>query len=303
MAEPVAPQTPQPRYADEAARDGMNRMRETAKWLILAFGVVVNSFILTGIGLADLADVDSDNLPVALVALLAAVIAVVIAVLSASLVLQAGQVTLTDLKDDGPAKYASLRAEINRNEDLFPGYDSIEQFAADMTAAAQAQVENARPLYEGTGDESNKSAYLVANEKVRTMRPLSDRLLLTAAFHEVRNKLNFHRWVIAACFAAVVVAAAAFALAVGEKEGSAAARAEPLTAVTANLTPAGEQRFGAALGERCDTDDVQALLVGGSDGQVDLVATRQEGCRPAALEISPELGSVEPMRLPTLELP
>jgi len=60
----IPAQPPASRFADESLKDAMNRMRDTAKWLIvLPSARSSTAFILAGIGLANLSEVSDSQLP------------------------------------------------------------------------------------------------------------------------------------------------------------------------------------------------------------------------------------------------
>lgn len=261
--------TPSPRFADESLKDGIDRMKDTAKWLIVCFGAVVNAFILAGIGLGDLGEVHDHRLVTAIGAIGVAIVAVAVGIISASSVLASGQVTLTDLK--GPdARAKGVRDELDKSQDLFPGYGSVDEFAGDMTGAAEKQATALRALYglPPTAEDDPtrlrlEADYENANEKVRTFRPYLERLLLLACFTDVQRQLRRCRRVIVGCFLTVVLAATIFALAV-DKEGphETIGDAPKSAFVRIDFTPSGERRFRSRLGTGCDFDNVSALFSG-----------------------------------------
>jgi hypothetical protein len=301
--------TPSPRFADESLKDGIDRMKDTAKWLIVCFGVVVNAFILAGIGLGNLGEVHGHRLAIAIAAIAAAIIAVTVGIISASSVLASGQVTLTDLK--GPdARTKGVREELDKSQDLFPGYGSINEFAGEMTRAADEQATALRSLYSlppvAEDDPTRvrlEAEYENANEKVRTFRPYLERLLLLACFTDVQRHLHRCRRVIAGCFLTVVSAATIFALAT-DKGGSRAtfAAAPRLAFVRIDFTPSGERRFRSRLGARCDFDNVTALVLGGSDHHVSLLTLPRSSCKAVQLSVDGLVADVEPIDLPEVEI-
>ena len=210
-------------------------MRETAKWLIVTFGAVANAFILAGIGLGNLAKVTGSRRAWALAAVAAAVLAVLLAVVSASRVLTAGQVTYSDLIGASRSRKA-LRKAMGGKTDLYPGYATIDEFIADMTDAANQQITAARPLFAGTGGDSERATYERANEKVRILRPLGERLLLVAEFVDVRRQLVISRVFSSASFVLLAIAAVVFAIATkGVTDASAKGSTAPTT--NAQTTP------------------------------------------------------------------
>jgi hypothetical protein len=302
--------TPSPRFADESLKDGIDRMKDTAKWLIVCFGAVVNAFILAGIGLGNLGEVHGHRLVIAIVAIAVAIIAVAVGIISASSVLASGQVTLTDLK--GPdARAKGVREELDKSQDLFPGYDSVDEFAGDMTRAADEQATALRSLYglppKAEDDPTRlglEAEYENANEKVRTFRPYLERLLLLACFTDVQRHLRRCRRVIVGCFLTVVSAATIFALAI-DKGGSRETIADipRLAFVRIDFTPSGERRFRSRLGASCDFDNVSALVLGGSDHHVRLLTLPRSNCNAVQLSLDGSTADVEPISLPEVEFP
>lgn len=290
------------RYSDESLKDGINRMRDTAKWLILCFGAVVNAFILAGIGLSNLSDVKGSRLPVVILAILVAIVAVAVAIVAASKVLTAGQLTLAELTGSADDT-RGLRAELALARELYPGYASIEDLADDLTTTGNTQVEAARALHDGTGDEATRIEYERANSKVRVLTPLIDRLLLVAGFKDVRRKLDHNRKVIAGCFIAVVAAATVFAICIETPQAKQAVRAATLSFVRADLTANGEHRLRPVLGRQCDFDNVSALVLGGGGSAIKLLTLPRFGCAVTTVTMSRSDATVEPVGLPSIELP
>jgi hypothetical protein len=263
------------RYADEALRVGIGQMRDTAKWLIVTFGAVANAFILAGIGLSHLSNVQGTHRDVALFAVAVAVSSVLVPVIAASRVLTAGQITYSDLVGDSRSR-RNLRAAMATKTDLFPGYDSIATFVGDMTAAAVEQSTTVQALFDGSGGDAERQSYERANEKIRTLRPLEDRLLLVAAFTDVRRQLSLSRTLSAISFALLAAAAVTFALAIKHS----VPRSPPvLSRLTVKLTPSGRNRLGSRLGLRCDQNRVEVVVLGKRSRDLQVAVLPANACK------------------------
>jgi hypothetical protein len=296
-----------PLYADESLKDGIVGMKETAKWLIVSFAVVVNSFILTGIGLGNLGEVGGLKLVGAFAALALAIGAVTVAIVAAAKVLASGQVTLTDLKGPSPR-----RKDITKElaPELFGGFKTLDDFAKYMTASAERQVELLQKLYAKPWDRSEADAmklltaeYNLALQRVRTLRPTLERLLLVASYTDVRLRLRESRRILVGCFIAVVVAGTVYTLVVHTDKGKTVLDAPRLSFVRLDFTPSGQRQFGPQLGSGCDFDNVSALVLGGKKERVQVLTLPRANCSVVQLSLGAGKADVEPVGLPSIEVP
>jgi hypothetical protein len=306
--EPPAPVVDKPPlYADESLKDGIVGMKETAKWLIVSFAVVVNSFILTGIGLGNLGEVSGLKLVGAIAALAVAFAAVAVAIVAAAKVLASGQVTLTDLKGESPPR-ADIKAALA--PELFGGFDTVGAFADYMTESAKKQVETLKSLYSkpwGSPEDPElkrvTAEYNLAIQRVRTLRPTLERLLLVASYTDVRLRLEKSRRILVWCFIAVGVAAIGFTLAVHKDKSKTVLDAPRLSFVRLDFTPSGQRQFGSRLGAGCDFDNVSALVLGGQNERLQVLTLPRSNCSVVQLSLGAGKADVEPVGLPSIEVP
>lgn len=270
----------------EAAAD---RIRETAKWLVVTFGAIAG-VLVGGLQLTSLPDLSDDVRSDALFGYGLGVAGALLAVLAATIVMTAGRRTLDDLTGTGGSR--TLREHLNEMTDLHGGYTSIAELVQKITAARKERTQAWEAL-QGAGDATKaaeQAKYDAAIERMGILTPLANRLLTVASFEHLRRTWVVCRVVIVASAALSAAGVAIFAANAAQKEKDAPAPAVAAQAVPVrvSLTAAGKKVHGEALGATCVTTRIDGIATASTAESVvvQVVPTSDAPCSPVSLSLA-----------------
>jgi hypothetical protein len=292
------------------------RIRETAKWLVAAFGAVAAALI-TGLQLSDLGQLEGTNRTLAAIGVAAALAAVVLIIALASTVLAAGRVALSDLAGTKPKKHwllpnprkRQLVEELQRSPGLFPPDGTADTFTQRINEEWKKQTTNWLAMQTSTDPEERLKAEQAFKETkgiLPELNKLARRVLAHAQAEDVR--LLFRRvrvWIV--CLALVAAAGAGLfayenTLPKDEEQAEPAVAERPVL-VTVDLTESGEEKLKSTVGGGCNLNQVPALAIASSETDVDVISLPERGCKLAEFSVEEDDGEVQPATDVTLDIP
>jgi hypothetical protein len=252
---------------------GIDRIRETAKWLTAAFGALGGALI-TSLQIKDLGGLSGHARTVALEGFAVAIAGVLIALVATAYVLTAARVSLQDVRR---TKY--LQKYIGSDHDLLLGYESLEDvidvYKNSARDRVRAYTESIREYYDQPDGRPSALPEDAATElrnqrehdlafaraQLEFVNPVVHFVLGVAAFECIRRR--WRRVAVPGIVVGVALAALGtglFAIQVGAASKStteSSAASEALISITA----AGEHAIGPRLGPNCDLDQLAVVVL------------------------------------------
>jgi hypothetical protein len=256
---------------DQVSR-GVDRIRETAKWLVAGFGALGGALI-TSLQLSDLGQVTGDNRWLAIIGFGLGISGVLVALLAAASVLVAVRISLTEICQN---KY--LKDYVDSDPELLGGFPSLKVLRETYDSLAKVRVAAfSRRLHSYYGRSSilednltagwisgqqsqavdDKKSYESAESQFTLVNPAVAQILAAANFEKFR-----HRWswiALPGIIAGVVIAAIGASLYATGVSANASASSPPEALV--QVTPVGQRHFGSELGPNCDLAELQVLVL------------------------------------------
>jgi hypothetical protein len=302
---------PTTRFEQDVAKD-IDRIRETAKWLVTTFGAVAG-VLLAGLSLSHLGAVEDGKLPLALAGAVMAVVGVTVAIAAASRVLVGGRVNLdtlreptgSRLRDILPSHRARLRAEMASYKQLYGPFETLDGLLGESDRHWRDQVKAFQDWHAATDEGQRDDAmnrHKSADSGTAGLNPFLRRIRALANYQDMRLRFELaSRWIIAGALL-TAVGAGAFALTVGAKDAAkpaAATPAVPATPVAATLRPVakGEERLHAVFGEHCELNRLRVIALASDDEGWEVVtdpAKAPKGCNVARTTVRRSEGTVVP---------
>lgn len=212
MAEPAAAASAEGEVLDRAA----DRLRDSAKWLVAAFGAVA-AIIFAGLTVADLGALDGDTpgyrLAIALVGATAAIGGIVAALGVAMRLAGASTTSLDDLTRSPRWWDSALRdtqAELRHDPSLAVWSGELTKFRADYKQAFREYVAQARAYADDPGGAPDPAELKKAFFRLDVMAALTQRLLGTMGFLRLQRSFVRARVVIAVFMVVAAAGAVAF---------------------------------------------------------------------------------------------
>jgi len=295
VAKPAATSEAAPPESAEVA--GINRLRDTAKWLIGAYAAV-GTAILAGLQLTSLGKIeDHDRLALAMGAALVALIAVAVAIAKVVRVLAPVTVEPSDLRPG-----STVDKMVVATPSLLKGQAaSVAQLQENYTAALedyQSKRERAREH-----EEEGPAADRAYGRLMALSAPLT-RLRNMALFVKVQERFaSAKRWLAGAgSVTAICVIAFAWAAnpsvesqekAKAQQDGPTLQAPSPVNVSVSQTRPSLKQ-LRDKLGTGCDLTQVSALIVGGTAQEPELITLPANGCHAERFTASQDIGIVLP---------
>lgn len=287
----AASDKPAPPDAFSAAVD---RMRETAKWIITLFAglgaVLIAGTQLSSVGRLDPAD-DLWRLVTAGIAGLVALAALARIIWAATNVILAGEVTLAKLEEAEKRNSADPEIQWIREHELLGGFDTVARLRERRAAvlgsyAAYVTGESDEPP---DADEMQRIGPVAARLGLITQRVAGG-----VRFHRVEQEFRRTRTTM---FVAGGAAAAAVLVAVWALNppppGERGARFVGPAPGRMHLTTEGRDLLSPRLGAGCvGGEPVPVVVLGVEGGSYDVVVVPSERCRTARLSVTDGLGTV-----------
>ena len=296
MADEKEPDQPkEPASGLDAAAE---RVRTTAKWMVVTFGGVAAA-LLVGVQLSSLKDATGDARHDATVGYALGIAGVLLVIVAAAVTLTAGRVALHSLRRKWPWL---LYWRLNRMDDLRPGFASIAELVTAVEAANSDHVTKWLTWHASRTTE-DEAASVAAREKSAQLVPLSNRLLKVASYEQLRQT-----WAVCLLLIVLGAGAAAYGMALFATNVKKADENEPAVAMAPvagvlELTPTGLRVHRAELGAACKREGIAVIATAADTKEYELtvVPTAQNPCGPAEITLASRHGSV--VASETVELP
>lgn len=298
---PAAPPAPAPVASPLLA--AIDRVRDTAKWIIAGFAAVgvalAGESVLSNVGHAS-----GGRLAIALVMAAAGLGGVALAIWYTANVLLPARIVLSDLVTDASLDYA--KKLIDANPIVLRGLAAdTAAFVALYNERSKTLVATAQAAERHPADADKQRAFREAKAEIKELAPVVDRLTDEALYERVRTSFGTTRWIIFGAAVLAGIALVAFAAAANppdEKKDATASTAgtSAPTPFTLRLTADGASLLGPSLG--CPARQLSAIAVAGSPEALDVVTVAGAGCRTIRFTLTPALGiplPVQPLPVPT----
>lgn len=292
------------RYEEAVTKD-IDRIRESAKWLLATFGAVAG-VLFAGLSLSDLGSVQDDELGLALAGALAAVVGVTVAIAAAGAVLVGGRVNLDSLRmpakkglrEHLPTHRKRLCEEMATYKQLYGQYGTLDDLLNQSDEYWNAQIQALRDWH-ATKIPTKREAAMKRHEDAASgtdgLNPLLRRIRALANYQDMRLRFQVNsRWIILAALL-TATGAAFFAVTVGQKADPKAQAAVPDMPVRAELRPlaAGEERLKSVFGDSCALEGLKLIALASSDTDWEVVTDpAAAGCDVARTTVAKDEGTV-----------
>jgi hypothetical protein len=273
----------------------IDRIRETAKWLLTTFGVV-GAALLAGTQLSDIGDADGWRLALALFGAVLGFVGVAIAIWVTGRVFTPVRVGLEEISTD-----TNVGAWANGDPGLLKGQaDTVDDLVRRYRETLQEYGEARGKAEDDPSDEALvKDAMAKAAEYQAVESPMQ-LIRGLALFDRVRSKFGNALAAIGAGIVFAGVGLLLFAYATGSasnakadeetvpSDSTAGSFLTP-TAVTLIPTQEGKEVLTDILGDNCRSKTVDALLLGQSDGNLEIASPPSRNCRAARFTLQADL--------------
>lgn len=283
--------------SDDPIDSGVDRIRDTAKWLVTGFGAL-GAALITSLQLRDVGQLSGTDEILALAGFAIGIAGILVALLGTASVLSAHRVGLGELKSD-----PKLRNYIEKNPELLGGYKTLDEVYEQYQDASQDRIRAYSQRLKAAKNEDverHKGEYDKANLRLDLVNPVVAQLLAASLFERVRN--HWARVVLPLIAVGVVLATVGvglFTSRLTEKKADQEASLPP-TPVRAvmDLTTEGQEQFANVLGSDCDLSAIDVVILNSSDDQWELV-TADDGCNTRQLDVSQSEAAVVSCELAT----
>lgn len=290
---------------DEKARpdqvgSGIEKIRETARWLIKGFGAL-GAVLVASLQLSDIGDLTGADRTAAIISFFVGMMGVLVALLAAAFVLAADQVQLQDLTGR-----STLGRFVNEHRDLLAGFPTVDALVTEYRSAVRARLAAAgapdsttpfkveqvpggagAPASDPPAEVEERPPVQYDTDRLRLLNSIVQIVLQAAIFEKVRR--TWTRQVLPLIALGVVLATlgmGVFAAHVTDAAEVVPAVAETPVPAVVDLTPAAEAREGASLGSGCNLSDMEAVVLASSDKAIELLTT-DDRCRTRRFEVAP----------------
>ncbi len=276
----------------------IDRMRETARWVIGAFGAM--AVLLVGSSqLSDLGDSDGGRLWLAIAGAVITLIAIGAAIFAVAKVFFPEEISLDDLTDT---------SDLGRRAAADPGLlfgqaSSVSQLVTDYKQSLRTYAADLRTA-QGVGatPEQKQIAGASGRRYVSLQEPI-DHLRKLALFDAVRANYREAMGRIAALLVFAGIGLLMFAYGANppsEPDSGAAATETASLSLPASVTLAPTEEaaddLGEILGEECTGSAIRAILLSQSVERIEFVTRPTAKCATQRVSISPELVTYAPTR-------
>ncbi|HEV7651446.1 MAG TPA: hypothetical protein VGP26_25115 [Actinophytocola sp.] len=268
-----------------------DRLREAARWLVIAFGAVA-AVVFAGISISGFGGVDPETAPIqfwtaaggAAGALLGVLAALLIAISLAS----ASTISVADLRAERASRaIRKVREGLAGDPLLAPWEDDFGDFFDELDEA-QLDYEVRLRNWTRSGEIEARAAFANrASDRVTSLTRKQTAILETASYLRLRRRFTFSRWWILVLLAVAAIGATAFVWATG----AAATESVPEKASAATWTVPGDDRgvVDTQLGSSCtyNLDKVPVVILGeqGDGKEADIVTAARNDCQPLRLVV------------------
>ncbi len=276
---------------------GIDRIRDTAKWLIGAYAAV-GTALIAGLQLTGLGKVEQDErLAVAVVGAAVALLAVLIGIGKVAKVLAPVTVERSDL-----ARCSKVDQMVKATPSLLKGQAPDLATLQDQYGSALADYQTKREA--ARAEEAKKPEAEQAYKRLMSLHGPLDRLRKMALFEKVQQSFSDAKRWLAGAGVATAAGVIAFAWAANPSDADQAAAKTKESGPTllepsrVSLSVDNKRQSLAPLRERlgsaCDLAHVPALVVGGSVATPEVVTLPNSRCNAVRLSIGDEIGVALP---------
>jgi hypothetical protein len=280
---------------DSPTAAGSKSIRDTAKWLIAAFGALGGALV-TSLQLKDLGSLTGSSKLQALAGFAVAILGVVVALLATAKVLSAKVAELQEMV----VADSTLNTFIKENPELLEGFDSIDEvYALYMESSRerkQAFLEKEQTAFEKGSQakiDAAKAKYDYANDRLSLVNPVVTLLIDVGIFEKIRRQ--WARAIPLVVIGVVLSAAGASIFATADKTATPSTTTAippiPEYAVM-DLTPSGIAQFGRELGRHCPLPSVGVIVLNSSPQGWDVV-TAEAACDTVRFTVPTSKAAIE----------
>ena len=194
-----------------------DRLREAAKWLVIAFGAVATA-AFAGLSLSNIGSLTFDTpdyrLAIAIVGVVLAFLGIAGALAKAIQLAGASTTSLEDLTRPATWRERSLtftRREVVKDPLLSYWDGDIEQFVIDYRDAAEDYVDSANAYATDPGPIPDPRDVKKADYRLKVHQSIARRLLLTTGFLRLQRSFEVSRFIIGAWIFVAAIGLTAFA--------------------------------------------------------------------------------------------
>jgi hypothetical protein len=289
----------EPAATSDTAVTGVETLRESAKWLIGAYAAV-GAVIIAGLQLTSLGKIeDHTRFWVAVLTAGAALVAVVIGIYVVSRVLAPAEVEDSDVdaaehrvREDRSVLKGRAQTARDLQEKYQQALNDREEYRKAISAATVVDGEK----------QAAKEHAAAAQEEVATLLEPLEAIRRRLVFENVQRRYGEAKRVLAVVAGVVVASVIAFAWAANPSEESqtaakVSAHGPSLEVPSRVVVSVSKVRPSLAvlrkrLGARCELDEVQALVVGGTASSPEIVTLPEEHCNVQRFTASQNIGIV-----------
>jgi hypothetical protein len=270
-----------------------DRLRESAKWLVAAFGAVA-AVIFTGLTVTDLGELKGDTagyrLPLAIIGAGAAMFGIIVALSQAMRLAGASTTSLDDLTRDLRPWELSLRdtrEELKRDPVLTTWGGDISAFIEEYNKAYDAYIQETEAYASDLAGQPDASQVKKAVYRLRVMSGIASRLLRTTSFLRLQRSFVRTR----ASIAALMALSAAGAITFGWSTSSLPEQPPELPArlVAGTLRPDGVvlKELNRQTTARCQLaeEDIPVIVLDDDDNKLRIVTVPAEACQPLTASV------------------
>lgn len=283
----------------------VDRIRDLAKWLLVALGAIAG-VLLAGSKLSDIGATHGGDRVNALIGVGFGLFGAAIALGFIARVLLPIRLTLSDLENEVSAAERARGTDgahefkrwwrrlrwpvgelVNEESQVLSGY-SVDALKTARKKAADAErtARNAEPVVE----EAVKNA----QENRQAIDEVAYEFLAYALAEKVKRRMMWATGAVAVGAAFAAGGIVIFSIATHDNDLASAGEVVPkrLSPVVVRLTSAGREELSDDLGRRCEVGRLRALALGGRPSAIELITVPSFHCRAARLTLSPDIGSV-----------
>lgn len=290
MTKPEKTEAPAPQAAPLAA--GADRLRESARWLVISFGAVA-AVVFAGITVAGFGSVDIDTAPVqfwiAFAAIVAALVGVATALVDTMSLAAASSVTIEELcaqPADGAMR--KVHQALAKDPILAPWEMSVRKFVKEVRRAEREYDVNHENWAASTDPNAEKVYTYRAGERLTRLSTVQTIVMENASYLRLRHRFGAARWRIVGALVLAAAGAVTFVLATG----TAATESVPRRTISATWTVPADDRNTVQDqlgGTACtyDLNKVPAVILDeqGDGKEADIVTTASDDCQPVRLVV------------------
>lgn len=208
---------PSAEESDGPLQSAAERLRQAARWLVVAFGAVA-AVVFAGIGFSDLTRVQVSTWQfwVALVGAGLAVIGLLASLLRTMALASASAVSVHDLAAERPDEIMSaVLVALGSNPALAKWEGDVAAFFDDVRAANDEYVDNLVAWRDNRSEAASMTDLNHATEYLKALRRIQSAIMAEASYLRLRQSFERARWRLAGALLLSTLGALTFVIAIG----------------------------------------------------------------------------------------